>query len=52
MVVYSANHRAGQLGGTGPPRPFCYAVQSELASALIASKTMTTAPSSKYHIAW
>jgi hypothetical protein len=33
-VVNGANHRAGQLGETGPPRPF-YAAQSEIISALM-----------------
>jgi len=28
-MVYGAHHRAGQLGETGPPRPF-YAARSEL----------------------
>jgi hypothetical protein len=42
-VVYRANHRAGQLGETGSPRQFCYAAQSELVSALGASR-MNTAP--------
>jgi hypothetical protein len=37
-VVYGAHHHAGQLGETGPMLPFCYAVQSELVSALMASR--------------
>jgi hypothetical protein len=32
-VVYGASHHAGQLGETGPPRPF-YAAQSGLIPAL------------------
>jgi hypothetical protein len=41
MVVYGAYHCAGQLGETGPPRPLCYAVQSELVPALTASRVKT-----------
>jgi hypothetical protein len=43
-VVYGASHRTGQRPGkTGPPRPFCYAAQSEPIPALKALR-MTIAP--------
>ena len=41
-MIYGANHRLGQLGETSLQGPFCYAAQSEVVSALRASRK--TAP--------
>jgi len=49
-MVYSASHRAGQLGETAPPRPFCYAAQSELIPALKGTRITTTPHSPRSHI--
>ena len=51
-MVYGASHRAGQLGGTGPSRPF-QAAQSELISALMDYRmaTVPNPPRYTYNIA-
>jgi hypothetical protein len=41
-VVYGASHRAGQLGETGPPRPFTYQREDAKASVFYASTALIT----------